>query len=157
MYRSANRYHNFQHALDVLQATYFFLYSAGVVPPVSILSHSDGRLWKPKARQGNSYISSLTDLDLLALYITAVGHDVGHPGLTNAFLVSHLCTILWVRADADLACRKTQRHRWPKSTMTSPCWSRCIMLSWCRSCERTDLACSWIVQYGGSHFARCFS
>lgn len=86
-----NTYHNFQHALDVFQATYFFLYTAGVVPPVSILLRADARLWQPDKRtlnQGNSFISCLENEDVFALYIAAVGHDVGHPGLTNNFLVS---------------------------------------------------------------------
>ncbi|PSS36950.1 hypothetical protein PHLCEN_2v1166 [Hermanssonia centrifuga] len=86
-YRRGNSYHNFQHALDVFQATYFFLYTAGIVPPVSILSYIDGRLWKPDKKVArNSHLACLVNEDLLALYIAAVGHDVGHPGLTNAFL-----------------------------------------------------------------------
>ncbi|KAI0915910.1 hypothetical protein AcV5_003388 [Taiwanofungus camphoratus] len=87
VYRQGNSYHNFQHALDVFQATYFFLFSAGMVPPVSILSHTDTRTWKrDKDCQINSLISCLTEQDLFALCIAAVGHDVGHPGLTNTFM-----------------------------------------------------------------------
>ena len=41
-------------------------------------------------------IDCLTHEDLFALCIAAVGHDVGHPGLTNAFMVSAClnCTIV---------------------------------------------------------------
>ncbi|KAI0697046.1 hypothetical protein BC835DRAFT_1339898 [Cytidiella melzeri] len=86
LYRSDNNYHNFYHALDVLQATYFFLLSAGAVPPVSIL-HEDSRLWKPDKRRADGCLaSSLSNADIFALYIAAIGHDVGHPGLTNAFM-----------------------------------------------------------------------
>lgn len=87
LYRQGNSYHNFQHALDVMQATYFFLYSAGVVPPVAIL-HTDSRLWKPdKAASKDALISCLRNADIFVLCLAAIGHDVGHPGLTNAFLV----------------------------------------------------------------------
>ena len=87
LYRQGNTYHNFQHALDVMQATYFFLYSTGIVPPVSIL-RTDSRLWKPdKAAGKGSFMSCLSNADIFALCIAAIGHDVGHPGLTNAFLV----------------------------------------------------------------------
>ena len=35
----------------------------------------------------NCVLDVLTDEDVFTLYIAAVGHDVGHPGLTNAFMV----------------------------------------------------------------------
>ena len=96
LYRQRNSYHNFQHALDVFQATYFFLCNSGIVPPVSILLRADARLWQPDKRMPRcgkspkSFIDCLENEDVFALYIAAVGHDVGHPGLTNAFLVSPL-------------------------------------------------------------------
>ncbi|KAF7351360.1 High-affinity phosphodiesterase [Mycena sanguinolenta] len=37
IYRTQNSYHNFAHALDVLQATYSYLRAAEMVPPVEIL------------------------------------------------------------------------------------------------------------------------
>ncbi|GBE83754.1 HD-domain/PDEase-like protein [Sparassis crispa] len=87
VYRQGNTYHNFQHALDVLQATYFFLYSAGMAPPVSILLHADPRTWKrDKDQTDDSLLCCLNNEDLFALLIAAVGHDVGHPGLTNTFM-----------------------------------------------------------------------
>lgn len=30
----------------------------------------------------------LKPMDVLALLVAAIGHDVGHPGLTNAYMVS---------------------------------------------------------------------
>ncbi|KAI0720811.1 HD-domain/PDEase-like protein [Cerioporus squamosus] len=85
LYRQGNSYHNFQHALDVFQAVYLFLYSSGVVPPVTILLE-DGRTWERNKDGCDPLVSCLTHEDLFALYIAAVGHDVGHPGLTNAFM-----------------------------------------------------------------------
>ena len=73
-----------------MQATYFFLFSAGAVPSVSILNE-DSRVWKPGGdADSDSLISCLTNSDIFALLIAAIGHDVGHPGLTNAFLVGEL-------------------------------------------------------------------
>ncbi|KAI0822903.1 HD-domain/PDEase-like protein [Trametes gibbosa] len=85
LYRQANTYHNLQHALDVFQAVYFFLVSSGVVPPVTILLE-DGRTWRRDRDQSDPLVGLLTDEDLFALCIAAVGHDVGHPGLNNAFM-----------------------------------------------------------------------
>ncbi|TFK91193.1 HD-domain/PDEase-like protein [Polyporus arcularius HHB13444] len=85
LYRQGNSYHNFQHALDVFQAVYLFLYSSGVVPSVTILLE-DGRTWERNKDECDPLVSCLTHEDLFALYIAAVGHDVGHPGLTNAFM-----------------------------------------------------------------------
>ncbi|KII87820.1 hypothetical protein PLICRDRAFT_162678 [Plicaturopsis crispa FD-325 SS-3] len=87
LYRTQNAYHNFQHALDVLQAAQSYLYAAGMVPPVSILLAGDERTWRPdKHRDTNARIACLDNQDLLTLYIAAIGHDVGHPGFTNALM-----------------------------------------------------------------------
>ncbi|KAH9946868.1 HD-domain/PDEase-like protein [Amylocystis lapponica] len=86
VYRQGNSYHNFQHALDVFQATYYFLYVAGMVPPVCILLQADMRTWRRDKDHADPLISCLTSEDLFTLLVAAVGHDVGHPGLTNAFM-----------------------------------------------------------------------
>ena len=87
MYRDSNSYHNFQHALDVFQAIHIFLMSAGAVPPVHVLLESPGDVpWVPRTVPG-SYVSLLNNETLFALHIAAVGHDVGHPGFTNNFMV----------------------------------------------------------------------
>ncbi|TFY65382.1 hypothetical protein EVG20_g5611 [Dentipellis fragilis] len=87
VYRSQNSYHNFEHAVDVLQATHAMLRAAGRVPPVSILLERKRRMWKPdKTRSDNPLISCLNELDLFCLYVAAIGHDAGHPGLTNVFM-----------------------------------------------------------------------
>ena len=38
--------------------------------------------------QSNPYLSCLGNRELFALYIAAIGHDVGHPGFTNNFMVT---------------------------------------------------------------------
>jgi 3'5'-cyclic nucleotide phosphodiesterase len=89
VYRHQNSYHNFEHALDVLQAIHMFLHSAGRVPPASILLDSDIRTWKPKPSEGEPpLVHCLTPADLFCLYVASIGHDVGHPGVTNNFMVS---------------------------------------------------------------------
>ncbi|KAJ7461732.1 hypothetical protein B0H11DRAFT_2055778 [Mycena galericulata] len=77
IYRWQNSYHNFEHALDVLQASYSYLRSAEMVPPLSILL-TDGLI--------GPLMTSLGLWDLFIIYIAAIGHDVGHPGFTNLFM-----------------------------------------------------------------------
>lgn len=89
-YRATNSYHNFQHALDVFQATHMYLRTAGAVPPVSILHfpESDPRgRWTAHDELKTTWIGILRKEDIFALYIAAVGHDVGHPGFNNIFMV----------------------------------------------------------------------
>ncbi len=89
VYRHQNSYHNFEHALDVLQAIHIFLCAAGRVPPASILLEPDARTWKPKQSAGKpALVHYLTPVDLFCLYVASIGHDVGHPGVTNSFMVS---------------------------------------------------------------------
>eukprot|EP01089_Gocevia_fonbrunei_P023072 TRINITY_DN9572_c0_g1_i1.p1 TRINITY_DN9572_c0_g1~~TRINITY_DN9572_c0_g1_i1.p1 ORF type:complete len:488 (-),score=94.96 TRINITY_DN9572_c0_g1_i1:5-1468(-) len=63
-YNSKNPYHNFRHAFDVTQAAYIFLTRA-------------------KAAE------FMTHLEILALLIGSLGHDLNHPGLNNAY---QICT-----------------------------------------------------------------
>ncbi|ESZ93712.1 BcPDE2, cAMP phosphodiesterase [Sclerotinia borealis F-4128] len=74
-------YHNFRHVVDVLQATFHFLVRMGNLPEYP--STTVGM-----TRQRLSPIAELIrPFDALTLMITAIGHDVGHPGVNNAFLV----------------------------------------------------------------------
>jgi len=49
----------------------------------------DAKTWRPgKSVQSNPHLSCLGNRELFALYIAAIGHDVGHPGFTNNFMVT---------------------------------------------------------------------
>ena len=76
-------YHNFRHVIDVMQAIFYFLIQIGTLPryPASQLPSGIG---SPKI----DIASLLRPVDALTLLITAIGHDVGHPGVNNAFLVA---------------------------------------------------------------------
>ena len=75
-------YHNFRHVVDVLQAIFFFLVQIGTLPPYPPSSSlPDGSKRSPIA-------TLLKPFDALTLLISAIGHDVGHPGVNNAFLVA---------------------------------------------------------------------
>ncbi|TAQ88539.1 hypothetical protein B7494_g3123 [Chlorociboria aeruginascens] len=77
-------YHNFRHVVDVLQAIFHFLVQLGRLPgyPRSSTSSSS-------SKHSLSPIAALIrPFDALTLLITAIGHDVGHPGVNNAFLVT---------------------------------------------------------------------
>ncbi|KAJ7269652.1 hypothetical protein C8J57DRAFT_317974 [Mycena rebaudengoi] len=87
IYRWQNSYHNFEHALDVLQASYSYLRGAGMVPPLTILLEPSTRMWKPtRVFDSGPLMTSLELHDLFIIYIAAIGHDVGHPGFTNLFM-----------------------------------------------------------------------
>jgi 3',5'-cyclic-nucleotide phosphodiesterase len=75
-------YHNFRHVVDVLQAIFHFLVQLGRLPRYPYSS-------SPRPKQTPSPIAALIrPFDALTLLITAIGHDVGHPGVNNAFLVT---------------------------------------------------------------------
>lgn len=98
IYHAPNPYHNYIHAIDVLQATYSFLMDIGVVPPWSFLR--DLTPDTPAWRRPEETVSPVHGLgtrrarevmrpqDVFAIIVAAMGHDVGHPGLSNAFMVS---------------------------------------------------------------------
>ncbi|KAK4507315.1 hypothetical protein PRZ48_001050 [Zasmidium cellare] len=73
-------YHNWRHAVDVTQSLYCFLCDVRLCPP------------SPTSRTTNKEVNPLEKLlsphDALTLLVSAIGHDVGHPGVNNAFLVA---------------------------------------------------------------------
>lgn len=124
IYHAPNPYHNYVHAIDVLQATYSFLMDIGVVPPHSYLleTEADRKPWerpdediKPVCGVGTRRAREvLRPQDVLAVLVAAMGHDVGHPGLSNAFMVSppllHMNNEETERERHPADDRKTPRH-----------------------------------------------
>ncbi|KAI8142332.1 hypothetical protein BJV82DRAFT_616373 [Fennellomyces sp. T-0311] len=93
-YHNNNPYHNFRHAVDVLQSTYYFLCKMGVLGPMDT-SLSDGGFAPNHDHPPRHLQDILQPLDILALLMASLGHDVGHPGVTNMFMVQS-CTPLAV-------------------------------------------------------------
>lgn len=93
MYQSLNPYHNFRHAVDVMQATYYFVCRAGLV---SLMDPCAAMEIGPDTPHGRySWLKNSASLnhllfpfDILALILASIGHDVGHPGVNNVFMVS---------------------------------------------------------------------
>ena len=89
-YNSFVLYHNFRHVIDVLQAVFFFLVQIGTLPPYP--SSSSASPTSLSSSPSTEPVSPIADLlkpfDALVLLIAAIGHDVGHPGVNNAFLVA---------------------------------------------------------------------
>ncbi|KAG0206484.1 3',5'-cyclic-nucleotide phosphodiesterase [Mortierella sp. GBA30] len=127
-YHRSNPYHNFAHAVDVLQATFYFLcrmgklpqsgYGFPPLPEANDAISSDGSRNDsptPTATEQCDELGSLTNIptedipsaaaeegvqssirvqdflrpeDIFALIVASIGHDVGHPGVNNMFLVN---------------------------------------------------------------------
>ncbi|GAB5590831.1 hypothetical protein Unana1_05731 [Umbelopsis nana] len=85
-YHETNPYHNFSHAVDVLQTTYYYLCQIGVLEPLypSAL--------RPRSRPACVHQLPVRDIirpcDIFALLMASIGHDVGHPGVNNMFLIN---------------------------------------------------------------------
>ncbi|KAI8379342.1 uncharacterized protein BYT42DRAFT_568478 [Radiomyces spectabilis] len=84
VYHDANPYHNFAHAVDVLQCSYFFLCKLGLVSfadrHVELASVTGHNMTRPQ--------DLLRPKDIFALLIAAIGHDAAHPGVNNMFLIN---------------------------------------------------------------------
>lgn len=116
-YRAEIPYHNFRHVVDVLQAVFYFLLQLGVLPPYG----SESSPGSQATKNPNSLSSMITPLDALTLLVVAVGHDVGHPGVNNAFLITLKAPIAQVYNDRSVlesfhcaAFSQVLRKYWPK-------------------------------------------
>ncbi|PHH63243.1 hypothetical protein CDD81_6195 [Ophiocordyceps australis] len=80
-YNSFVPYHNFRHVVDVLQATFSFLIQIRTLPPFPPSSPA-----LPPLLQKSRMAALIGPFEALTLLVTAIGHDVGHPGVNNGFL-----------------------------------------------------------------------
>ncbi|KAI5859321.1 HD-domain/PDEase-like protein [Durotheca rogersii] len=109
-------YHNFRHAVDVLQATFNFLVQIGSLAPYP---HVPG---SPSGSTRKSPLAAiLGPFEALALLIGAIGHDVGHPGVNNGFLVVLNAPLAQLYNDRSVlesfhcaAYSQILRRYWPK-------------------------------------------
>ena len=113
-YNEFVKYHNFRHVVDVLQALFHFLVRIGTLPS-----------YPPTKKDSNAEKSPIADLlkpfDALTLLISAIGHDVGHPGVNNAFLVALNAPLAQLYNDRSVlesfhcaAYSQILRRYWPK-------------------------------------------
>lgn len=80
-YNSFVLYHNFRHAVDVLQSLFYFLLQIGLLPLYPNTKPP------PFANDKSPIAKLLGPFEAMTLLISAIGHDVGHPGVNNMFLV----------------------------------------------------------------------
>ncbi|KAJ1731809.1 3',5'-cyclic-nucleotide phosphodiesterase [Coemansia sp. Benny D160-2] len=78
-----NPYHNFHHAVDVTQCTFYILHTLG------LFNKTGYRRSSLRSPTDSSFPlrSILRPTDSIALVVASLCHDLGHPGLNNAFMV----------------------------------------------------------------------
>ena len=122
-YQPTNHYHNFRHAIDVLQATFQILLLSNIIVPLPSSTASPSPPPPPPPQDLTPLLppNYLTPIEILSLCIAAVGHDASHPGVTNAFLTSSktsLATLFNERSVLEnLHCLTISRiiiDRWPQ-------------------------------------------
>jgi hypothetical protein len=67
-----------------MQANYYFLCKLGALEPMHPISESNQLQIRPQIKQ------LFQPLDIFALLMASIGHDVGHPGVNNNFMVSNM-------------------------------------------------------------------
>ncbi|KAI9322896.1 hypothetical protein BX666DRAFT_2148269 [Dichotomocladium elegans] len=115
-YYDGNPYHNFAHAVDVLQCTYFFLCRMGLLlfandtndenesesvsTPMFIHPLATATRQQQKRQEGPQDL--LRPQDIFALLIAAIGHDAAHPGVNNSFLVNSASPLAMLYGDQSV-------------------------------------------------------
>ncbi|PSS03759.1 hypothetical protein BD289DRAFT_457638 [Coniella lustricola] len=114
-YNSFVPYHNFRHVVDVLQATFSFLLHTNTLSAYPFGEQENGVRRSPVE-------SLLTPFEALTLLITAIGHDVGHPGVNNGFLVTLNAPLAQLYNDRSVlesfhcaAFSQILRRHWPSA------------------------------------------
>ncbi|KAL6453184.1 PDE2 3' [Candida maltosa Xu316] len=97
-YKNGNPFHNFRHAVDVLQACFHFLIRLGSLPKFKQYIEDpnvdynfetyDESLIELQPLDDNDN-PRLNPIQALGLLVAALGHDVGHPGTTNDFMIKY--------------------------------------------------------------------
>lgn len=107
-YKNGNPFHNFRHAVDVLQACFHYVIRLGYLPSFTQFQnnpHANELICLNSEKFGNAVelipinkwygegvtnsTTSLNSIQTLTLLVAALGHDVAHPGVTNAFLIKY--------------------------------------------------------------------
>ncbi|KAJ2779134.1 3',5'-cyclic-nucleotide phosphodiesterase [Coemansia interrupta] len=78
-----NPYHNFSHAIDVTQCTFYILHTLGMFSKAGLRRSS----LRSPTESSFAVRSILRPTDVVALIVASMCHDLGHPGLNNAFMV----------------------------------------------------------------------
>lgn len=158
-YNNGNPFHNFRHAVDVMQACFHYLVRLGCLPrfeqlerdpradDVGVLDGSRPVLKHTRLVRAEHPLQKATDLtegksevlsesaegaapadaphlnalQSLGLLVAALGHDVGHPGVTNAFMIKHQVPTAQVYSDRSVLelyhsavfINKILRINWP--------------------------------------------
>ncbi|CCG80890.1 putative High affinity cAMP phosphodiesterase [Taphrina deformans PYCC 5710] len=119
-YYTTNPYHNFRHAVDVLQAVFYMLLSSAVLPQMSETCQEFEAI-------GCSVLPLLmTPQYMLGACIVGIGHDVGHPGVNNALLVATKAPISLLYNDRSVlesmhcaALGRILTQKWPATQQGS--------------------------------------
>lgn len=123
-YNDFVKYHNFRHVVDVLQALFHFLVRIGTLPPYPLDNDSAP---PPPPTPQCAIAQLLKPFDALTLLISAIGHDVGHPGVNNAFLVALNAPLAQLYNDRSVlesfhcaAYSQILRRYWPRAFSDIP-------------------------------------
>lgn len=104
--------------MDVLQANFYFLCKIGAIEPM----YPD--LMEQQKSEDNMIKNLFEPIDIFALLMASIGHDVGHPGVNNNFMVCKLkiILVLYTKTLSFNFLRLRLLHHWLYSIMINPYW-----------------------------------
>ncbi|CAK9438674.1 uncharacterized protein LODBEIA_P28980 [Lodderomyces beijingensis] len=104
-YRNGNPFHNFRHAVDVLQACFYFCLKLGDFKDdddaIGEFEVDLKEILRELPRPTGNHCR-INPIQSLALLVSALGHDVAHPGITNNFLIQHKAPISLIYNDRSV-------------------------------------------------------